>query len=697
MPMVEQYERCVEINNLLNAHQEDEARSKVISLLNDVDEAQEEYSPLMNHLIRAVGLLPYLNLDTADWQDRFASEVFKTDIGGGHEAVLHTEQSSILKRLLAGESLAISAPTSFGKSFIIDAFIAIRRPNIVVLIVPTIALADEARRRLTRKFSSEYKIITTTDAALAEMSILVFPQERAFAYLPYLRSIDILIVDEFYKASARFDDVRSSTLLNTMVELGKRAKQRYYLAPNISSINDNPFTEGMSFAAIDFKTVITRVWSLYRQKGDEEKKDAFKERMLAAFAKRDLGKTLIYAGTYSGIGKVCEILKRERSVKQTELLNDFASWIRINYGRDYQLSRYVRRGFGIHNGQLHRSLSQIQIKLFEEEEGLDTIISTSSIIEGVNTQAENVILWSVKNGSNNIDYFTYRNIIGRAGRAFKYFIGKVFLLEEPPRQEATELSLDFPDDVTCAIDVNEPGVKLENDQYKKIKAYHDKMESLLGEERWRRLKEVPQIKAYKPSLLQPLVERIVKNPQWPANYEALAEDNTWEWRTPLEAIINEAGLRNVNRLRAYTCMAWNPWHSTIPDTYNRVKDYGIGYEDMFAFERAISFNLSSLLAVINIIKMDAYPDAPDISSFVHRTRCAFLPKLVYQLEEYGLPRMISRKIQNAGVINLEDDSREIGDVISEFNRIGRKSLVEAISPLHPFDKYIIKYFYDGIR
>lgn len=694
--MVEQYERCVEINDLLNAHQEEKARSRVISLLNDVDEAQEEYSPLMNHLIRAVGLLPYLHLDTADWQERFASEVFKTDIGGGKEAVLHTEQSSVLKRLLAGENLAISAPTSFGKSFIIDAFIAIRHPNIVVLIVPTIALADEARRRLTRKFSTEYKIITTTDAALAEKSILVFPQERAFAYLPHLRSIDILIVDEFYKASARFDDVRSSTLLNTMVELGKRAKQRYYLAPNISSINDNPFTEGMSFAAIDFKTVITRVWSLYRQKGNEENKDAFKERILAAFAKRDLGKTLIYAGTYSGIGKVCEILKRERSVNPTELLNNFSSWIRVNYGRDYQLSRFVRRGFGIHNGQLHRSLSQIQIKLFEEEDGLDTIVSTSSIIEGVNTQAENVILWSVKNGGNNIDYFTYRNIIGRAGRAFKYFIGKVFLLEEPPRQEATELNLDFPDDVTCAIDVNEPGVKLDNDQYQKIKAYHDKMESLLGEERWRRLKEVPQIKAYKPSLLQPLVERIVKNPQWPSNYEALADDNTWEWRTPLEAIINEAGLRNVNRLRAYTCMACNPWNSTIPDTYNRVKDYGIGYEDMFAFERAISFNLSSLLAVINIIKMDLYPDAPDISSFVHRTRCAFLPKLVYQLEEYGLPRMISRKIQNAGVINLEDDGREIGDVINDFNRIGRRRMVEAINPLHPFDKYIIKYFYEGI-
>ena len=40
------------------------------------------------------------------------------------------------------------------------------------------------------------------------------------------------------------------------------------------------------------------------------------------------------------------------------------------------------------------------------------------------------------------------------------------------------------------------------------------------------------------------------------------------------------------------------------------------------------------------------------------------------LEECGLPRMISKKIQNAGLINLEDDSKEITIVIQEFNTIG---------------------------
>ena len=31
-----------------------------------------------------------------------------------------------------------------------------------------------------------------------------------------------------------------------MVELGKKAKQRYYLAPNIHEIEENVFTEGMT-------------------------------------------------------------------------------------------------------------------------------------------------------------------------------------------------------------------------------------------------------------------------------------------------------------------------------------------------------------------------------------------------------------------------------------------------------------------
>lgn len=257
--------------------------------------------------------------------------------------------------------------------------------------------------------------------------------------------------------------------------------------------------------------------------------DEFKKRELKRIYDRHIGKTLVYAGSYGNIHKVCTVLLETIGERKDILLHNFASWLEVNYGKEFPLIPLVLRGIGIHNGQLHRSLSQLQIKLFEENEGLNTIVSTSSIIEGVNTQAENVILWSNKNGSARIDYFTYRNIIGRAGRMFRYFIGKVYVLSAPPEKAETSLSLDFPDEVVKGLDGSNPGVHLENEQYHLIKSFNDDMISLLGEEKWKQLEHLPQIKICSPSFLKELVVKIKNNPGWPRNYECLTKYNTWDW------------------------------------------------------------------------------------------------------------------------------------------------------------------------
>ena len=535
--------KCSEINDKLNEGCVSEARSMVIKLLDSIEKHNDSYMPLINHLVREVGLYPYMNPETANWEDRFVYEVFKADIGEDEKCTLHSEQSLVLKRLLLGDSIAVSAPTSFGKSFIIDAYIAIKRPNIVVDIVPTVALADETRRRLTHKFGAEYKIITTTDATVAEKSIFVFPQERAFAYIQILEVIDILIVDEFYKASAKFDDSRSSTLLNTMIELGKKARQRYYLAPNISELPDNVFTEGMEFLKLDFKTVVTQACKMYRKKPHNVDMDTFKSETLSQLARQEIGKTLVYAGTYSNISTVCDILKDSLPERDSKILNAFSEWIAKNYGSHYKLHSLVKKGIGIHNGQMHRSLSQLQVKLFEQEDGLTNMVSTSSIIEGVNTQAKNVILWSVKNGTSSIDYFTYRNIIGRAGRMFRYFVGKVYLLEMPPEAENTTLELEFPDEVARGLDGNNPGVRLNNQQFLLIKSYQDEMTALLGSNIWGRLYNNSQIKSTSPTLLKAIASKIVQDSDWPRNYDALTRRNTWEWRTAIEDVIDIANIK----------------------------------------------------------------------------------------------------------------------------------------------------------
>lgn len=696
MPNDDIFVRCSEINDKLSDGRVSEARSMVIKLLDSLEKHNNFYMPLINHLIREVGLYPYMNPQTANWEDRFAYEAFKVNIGEEEKCTLHLDQSLVLKRLLSGDSIAVSAPTSFGKSFIIDAYIAIKKPNIVVDIVPTVALADETRRRLTHKFGAEYKIITTTDAIVAKKSIFVFPQERAFAYIQALEVIDILIVDEFYKASAKFDDTRSSILLNTMIELGKKARQRYYLAPNISELPDNVFTEGMEFLKLDFKTVVTQANKMYRRKPQNVDMDTFKSTALRQLICQNIGKTLVYAGTYSNISTICDILKDSLPERNSKILNAFSEWIVKNYGSQYKLHSLVKKGIGIHNGQIHRSLSQLQVKLFEREDGLTNMVSTSSIIEGVNTQAENVILWSVKNGASSIDYFTYRNIIGRAGRMFRYFVGKVYLLEMPPEAENTTLELEFPDDVVRSLDGTNPGVRLNNQQFLLIKSYQDEMATLLSPNIWNSLYSNPQIKSCNPTLLKAIASKIKQNPNWPRNYNALTRRNTWDWRSAIEDVIDITNIRRKGQVKTYACLASNGWFVTIPHIYNQVSKYGITMEDMFDFERKISFNFASVLSVINIIKQAVYPNTPDISEFIHRASNAFLPKLVFQLEEYGLPRMISKKIHSSRIINLEDDSIEISTVIDKFKEIGLDNLLVSVKGLDDFDRFIIKYFYQGI-
>lgn len=694
------FDICNNVNELILNRQMDIARTEVIKLLDRLNRDGDEYSPMINHFIREVGLFPYIDRNTASWQEQAIVEVYKTDLGGGEQKTLHSAQSKVLKRLLAGEDIALSAPTSFGKSFIIDAFISIRKPDNVVIIVPTIALADETRRRIEHKFSNIYKIITTTDATLKEHNILILPQERSFAYIGKLESIDMLIVDEFYKASSSFDDSRSTSLLSAMIEFGKIAKQRYYLAPNIHNIKENVFTKNMQFMRLtDFKTVITIASKVYEKMGPDEDRNNFKATKLLNILKGHESKTLVYAGSYDNINTICKLLANNMPSKKSKLLNDFSDWLRINYGRSFSLCSLSKLGVGVHNGRMHRSLSQVQVKLFELTNGLDTIVSTSSIIEGVNTQAEQVVVWSNKNGIRKFDYFTYRNIIGRAGRMLKYFVGKVYLLEEPPAQENTTLEIEFPEDVVETLDSENPGVEINDEQNDQIKEYESYMAEALGKDGFNKIRNNPLIKSCKPSQLRFLVDKIKGNRNWPSKFEALASMNSsYNWRTPISDVADMLGDNMKGLMKIAIWKFPQNWHKSMAKIHEELmeSEYTLSQEDLFYAERYMSFNLCSTLNVISTLKRIMYPDTPDISLFLAKAANAFLPKLVYQLEEYGLPRAISRKIQNSGLINLEDEKMEISDVIKVFKEIGYNTLINGIQNVHPFERFILEYFYAGI-
>ncbi|MGZ7228794.1 DEAD/DEAH box helicase, partial [Streptococcus pyogenes] len=69
-------------------------------------------------------------------------------------------------------------------------------------------------------------------------------------------------------------------------------------------------------------------------------------------------------------------------------------------------------GIGAHNGALPRHIVTSEIDLFNEGK-LKIMFATVSLIEGVNTIAKNVLVYSGNKGNEQIDFFDYANIRGR--------------------------------------------------------------------------------------------------------------------------------------------------------------------------------------------------------------------------------------------------------------------------------------------
>ena len=694
------FESCQKINDLLLKKEKTKARNEIIKLLDYHKSKNIQYTPLVNHFIRQVGLYPYLESDSSYWQERFTYEAFKTNIGKGEYLTLHIAQSSVLKKLLEGKNLAVSAPTSFGKSFIIDAFIAIKDPKNVIIIVPTIALTDETRRRLQKKFSSKYKIITTSNVTPGNKNIFIFPQERATHYINKIDSLDMLIIDEFYKASPKFDKERSPSLLKVILKFKKLAKQKYFLAPNISKLDTNIFTDEMEFQEINFNTVYLEKHELYLDINKDQDK---KNNALLKILKDTIEKTLIYAGTHSEVDKVSKLLLEDNySFSANNLLNIFSDWLVANYGNyeNWHLPILIKKGTGIHNGRIHRSLSQIQIKLFEEQKnGLINIISTSSIIEGVNTSAKNVILWRAKKGNFNLSYFDYKNIIGRGGRMFQHFIGNIYILEKPPESTEQQLSLEFPEELIGEDFGNEVNQRLTETQQQDIINYKNDMCRILGNDVFLKLQRDNVFESSNWQLIKKIAEEISNNKNSWNGLTYLNSGNVNDWRNILYKVIK---LREgkwhteYNKFVKFVQVISKNWDNSIPELINELINDDITLNQFFELEKVVTYDLSSLLNDINVLQKEILATNYDISPFIAKISHAFLPPIVYRLEEYGLPRMIAKKIQQSKVLDFEKYDLDLHGIIEQFNNIKYDGIVDNVDNLNEFDKYIIKYFFDGI-
>ena len=403
-------------------------------------EAFEAYYPLLNALLRETGLYPYAEPKLLSSRDRLAFE-FHRPAGSSDqsELVFHRVQAQVYWRLIEGENIILSAPTSFGKSLIIDALIDTGKYRRIALVVPTIALIDETRKRLSL-FSADYKIVThaSQPADSSRGTIFVLTQERVIDR-DDLDHLDLFVIDEFYKLSPDGkDDTRAAILNHAFYKLLKTARQFYLLGPNIRTIPTD-FLERFEAGLIvsDFVTVASNV---RRVTGTGRSREA-REEALVDLTRAVDGSTLIYCQSPASVRRVAGLMVEQKVVPAVPELAEVVEWVGANFHPEWIVARALSYGIGVHHGRLPRALAQLQVRLFNAGK-LKFLVCTSTLIEGFNTAAKHVVIYDNKISRKPIDYFTYRNIQGRSGRMFRHFVGTVHLFHNPPQPDL--LDVDFP-------------------------------------------------------------------------------------------------------------------------------------------------------------------------------------------------------------------------------------------------------------
>jgi hypothetical protein len=423
-----------QLAHLVNSRGEDPAVHELVIRAREWRDAFGDSAAIVDALLRDRGLFPYLQAERLGFADSLAYEIHRpSDMGDG--TVFHRIQARVYRLLLSGKSVILSAPTSFGKSLIIDAIIAAQDFRNVVVVVPTIALIDETRRRLFQRFGDRHRLITRASQRRGDRNIFVLTQERVveFASMP---RVDFFAVDEFYKLDPHQDEDRSTTLNEALYRLLKTGGQFFLLGPNIQTV---PKRFVSRFECVFFRSDYATVASethLHRTRREYRI-----ETLLRLFRDEIRGPTLVYCSSPESARTVAAALLRGGVGVQRPELAQAADWAGEHYHREWGFVSALRNGIGIHHGKIPRALTQFIVRAFDSGD-IDVLVCTSTLIEGVNTKAQNVVIYDNRIAERGLDFFSYSNIRGRSGRMLKHFVGHVYLLSDPPQEAST--SVDIP-------------------------------------------------------------------------------------------------------------------------------------------------------------------------------------------------------------------------------------------------------------
>lgn len=368
----------------------------------------------------------------------------------------------------------LSASTSFGKTRLVYEIINKMDYKNVVLIFPTIALLSENLFNLKEgsiKLNKLYKIHTLSDVEedISENNnIFIYTPERFLSFLDKPISnqigIDFIFVDEIYKIDNSYiideesleNERDVAYRMSIFYGLKRYSNTDLFLAgpyinvPEKTSKNrsfEEFLRENEIIKLVKNKYEIVKVskWDIQDKKGDflldelninlgSNKNSSKKARIqtIVDHIKNNNENVIIYCNTKSIVERVAKEYECESI--NTEELGAFYEHLKNIYHNDWVLIKALEKGVGIHHGVVPKYIQKEIVELFNSNKsGIDVLASTTTITEGVNTTAKNVVIYKNKKGggknAKDLLPFDAKNIAGRAGRFMEHYSGRVITLD----------------------------------------------------------------------------------------------------------------------------------------------------------------------------------------------------------------------------------------------------------------------------
>ena len=355
---------------------------------------------------------------------------------------LHPEQRKVLNLIEENRGLIFSAPTSFGKTFVVFEYICRTRPRNIVMVVPTLALIDEYKQKIINQYRDQFKdynIYLSIDPEkqydFSQHNIFIVTHDRVIDEntVAMFDSIDFLVIDEVYKLQKDSTNERVLILNIAYYNMVRLSKKYVLLAPFISGVDHlERLDDTPAFHSTNYSPVVNELKTY--EIISEDERVIYTDKILKTIPEKD--NTLIYFPTVVEIDAFIEntsIAYDAIEIDSNSILSEFIQWGKREIHPQWSIVKALEKGFLVHHGQLPLGIRMLELALFNNNlSSFTRLICTSTLLEGVNTTAKNIIITKPHRSYNKeFDAFDFYNLVGRTGRLYQHYLGIAHYIKTP--------------------------------------------------------------------------------------------------------------------------------------------------------------------------------------------------------------------------------------------------------------------------